>query len=197
MVFILMNRLGNPWDEIWRHPKGGRKMAVKNIRSTVDVSCFIHPDSLIIGAVVISKDCSVWPYAVLRGDEEPITIDERSNVQDGVIIHTDHGYPVMIGKEVSIGHGAIIHGSKIGDRCIIGIRSAILNGSEIGEGSIIGAGAVVTPGTIIPPHSMVLGIPGKVKKEDVSFLEMARENAEIYVDLAEKHKRGEFQNYEP
>lgn len=172
-------------------------MTEKSNRPIVERSCFIHDNSLIIGAVVISRNCSVWPYAVLRGDEEPITIDERSNVQDGVVIHTDHGYPVTIGKEVSIGHGAIIHGCKIGDRCIIGIRSTILNGSEIGEGSIVGAGAVITPGTKIPPHSMVLGIPGKVKKEDTSFLEMARENADIYVDLAMKHKNGMINVYEP
>jgi carbonic anhydrase/acetyltransferase-like protein (isoleucine patch superfamily) len=157
-------------------------------------SCFIHPNTIITGRVKLSKDCSVWPYAVLRGDEEPIIIHERSNVQDGVIIHTDHGYPVLVGAEVTIGHGAVIHGCKIGDRCIIGIRSTILNGSDIGEGSIIGAGAVITPGTKIPPHSMVLGVPGKVKKEDLSFIGMARENADIYVDLARKHKKGEFKS---
>jgi carbonic anhydrase/acetyltransferase-like protein (isoleucine patch superfamily) len=162
----------------------------------IDESCFIHPNTLITGKVKLTKDCSVWPYAVLRGDEEPIIINARSNVQDGVIIHTDHGYPVVIGEEVTIGHGAVIHGCMIGDRCIIGIRSTILNGSEIGEGSIIGAGAVITPGTKIPPQSMVLGIPGKVKKEDASFMEMAKENADIYVDLARKHKLGEFESYE-
>jgi carbonic anhydrase/acetyltransferase-like protein (isoleucine patch superfamily) len=90
----------------------------------------------------------------------------------------------------------MIHGCRIGDNCIIGIRSTILNGSEIGEGSIIGAGAVVTPGTKIPPHSMVLGVPGKIKKEDPSFIDMAKENAEIYVDLARKHKLGKINTYE-
>lgn len=172
-------------------------MTETNSIPEVDDSCFIHPESLIIGKVRISNDCSVWPFAVLRGDEEPITIQERTNVQDGVIIHTDHGYPVVIGKEVTIGHGAIIHGCKIGNRCIIGIRSTILNGSEIGEGSIIGAGAVVTPGSKIPPYSMVLGIPGKIKKEDRSFMEMAKENADIYIDHARKYKNGEIESYVP
>ena len=160
-------------------------------------SCFVHERSIIIGKVEVSSDCSIWPYAVLRGDEEPIRIKERSNIQDGVIIHTDEGFPVNIGKEVTIGHGAIIHGCTIGDRCIIGIRSTILNGAVIGEGSIIGAGAVVTPGTDIPPHSMVLGIPGKVKKEDTSFSDMAFTNAEIYVHLANKHKKGDLKSYQP
>lgn len=172
-------------------------MKGKEIIPKVDGSCFIHPSTTIIGKVVISKDCSVWPYSVLRGDEETITIGERSNVQDGVIIHTDESFPVTIGKEVTIGHGAIIHGCTIGDKCIIGIRSTILNGAQIGEGCIIGAGAVVTPGTVIPPHSMVLGIPGKVKKEDPSFIEMAVMNAKTYVELANKHKYGHLSTYRP
>ena len=197
MVFILMSGLGTPWDDNQKCLDEGVKMTAENHYQKVDMSCFVHPNSVIVGKVIISKDCSVWPYAVLRGDEEPITIGEGSNVQDGVIIHTDHGYPVDIGKEVTVGHGAVIHGCKIGDRCIIGIRSTILNGSEIGEGSIIGAGAVITPETKIPPYSMVLGIPGKVKKENRSFMEMAKKNADIYIDLARRHMLGEFDIYEP
>jgi carbonic anhydrase/acetyltransferase-like protein (isoleucine patch superfamily) len=182
---------------VWTDGKKGVNMTEISNAPTIDPSCFVHPSSTIIGKVIVSKDCSIWPYSVLRGDEEPIFIDERSNVQDGVIVHTDEGFPVRIGKEVTIGHGAIIHGCTIKDRCIIGIRSTILNGAVIGEGCIIGAGAVVTPGTNIPPNSMVLGIPGKVKKEDPSFSKMAMKNAEIYVHHAEKHKKGVFRTYEP
>ena len=162
----------------------------------VDESCQIHPTALLIGKVEISKDCSVWPYAVLRGDEETISVGERTNIQDGVIVHTDEGYPVRIGDDVTIGHGAIVHGCSIGDRCIIGIRSTILNGAIIGEGSIIGAGAVVTPGSVVPNNSMVLGIPGKVKKQDISFSGDAMENSRIYLELAKKHASGLFGTYE-
>ncbi|MBN1539633.1 MAG: gamma carbonic anhydrase family protein [Candidatus Thermoplasmatota archaeon] len=150
-----------------------------------------------MGKVKVSRDCSIWPYAVLRGDEEPISISERSNIQDGVMIHTDEGFPVSIGKDVTVGHGAVIHGCIIGDRCIIGIRSTILNGAVIGDGCIIGAGAVVTPGTIIPPNSMVVGIPGRVKKQDPSFSEDALNNSRIYVELARRHLGGGFATYSP
>jgi carbonic anhydrase/acetyltransferase-like protein (isoleucine patch superfamily) len=173
----------------------GEKMTDEEHFPSIDDSCFVHPSSTIIGKVRIKKDCSVWPYSVIRGDEELITINDRSNLQDGVIIHTDEGFPVTIGRDVTVGHGAVIHGCEIGDRCIIGIRSTILNGARIGEGSIIGAGAVVTPGTIIPPNSMVLGIPAKVKKEDPEFSKMALKNSEIYVELANKHKKGSFKTY--
>ncbi|MGA1822661.1 MAG: gamma carbonic anhydrase family protein [Thermoplasmatota archaeon] len=157
-------------------------------RTSVEDSAFIHPHAYVAGNVRIGRECSLWPFCSVRGDEESIEIGDGTNVQDGVVIHVDQGYPVKIGKDVTLGHGAIVHGCTIGDNCIIGIRSTILNGSVIGEGSIIGAGAVVTPNTIIPPNSMVLGIPGKVKREDPSFAENARENASIYKELARAYK---------
>ncbi len=156
----------------------------------IDGSCFIHEKAVILGNVEISRNCSVWPFAVIRGDHDIIRIEEGSNVQDGAIIHVDEGFPVVIGKNVTLGHGAVIHGARVGDNCIIGIRSTLLNGSVIGEGSIIGAGAVVPPNTRIPPNSMVLGIPGKVKRTDPAFADMARENAEIYRGIARKHMEG-------
>ncbi|MGA1847713.1 MAG: gamma carbonic anhydrase family protein [Thermoplasmatota archaeon] len=164
-------------------------------QQTIGKDCYIHPTAVLVGRFQLMDRSSIWAFAVVRGDEEPIIIGSRSNVQDGVIIHTDEGFPVRVGNEVTIGHGAVIHGCEIGDRCIIGIRSVILNGSRIGKGSIIGAGAVVTPGTEIPPYSMVLGIPGKVKKTDSSFEASAVENADIYVELASKHMKGGFPNY--
>jgi carbonic anhydrase/acetyltransferase-like protein (isoleucine patch superfamily) len=152
---------------------------------------YIHPTALLIGNVEIGDDCSFWPYSVTRGDEDRIEIGNRTNVQDGVIIHVDKGYPVKVGDNVTIGHGAVIHGCEIAENCIIGIRSVILNGSKIGKGSIIAAGAVITPGTIIPPYSMVLGIPGKVKKTDPEIEDMALENARVYVDLGKEYlKKG-------
>ncbi|MGA1793800.1 MAG: gamma carbonic anhydrase family protein [Thermoplasmatota archaeon] len=170
-------------------------MTKKIVTPIISEQCFVHPSALIIGNVELSKDCSVWPFAVLRGDEEPILVAERTNIQDGVIIHSDEGFPVKVGKDVSVGHGAIVHGCTIGDRCIIGIRSTVLNGAVIGEGSIIGAGAVVTPGAIIPPLSMVVGIPGKVKREDPTIPDTALKNSRIYMELARKHINGEFNTH--
>ncbi|MFO8050606.1 MAG: gamma carbonic anhydrase family protein [Thermoplasmatota archaeon] len=161
----------------------------------INGSCYISPHAYISGEVRIEKDCSLWPFSSIRGDEGKITLGERTNVQDGVVIHVDEGFPVRIGKDVTIGHGAIVHGCEIGDRCIIGIRSTILNGARIGKGCIIGAGAVVTPDTEIPPHSMVLGLPGKVKKQDERFEEMAKRNARIYVDLSKRYKKGRVSEY--
>ena len=150
-------------------------------------SAFIHPSSFIIGDVEIGEKSSVWPFAAIRGDVESIRIGERSNVQDGCVLHVDHGYPLKIGDDVTLGHGAIVHGATVEDSCIIGIRSTVLNGCVIGEGSIVGAGAVVTPGKEIPPGSMVLGVPAKVKKRDSSFLKMAKDNADEYVRLSRKY----------
>jgi len=158
----------------------------------VSKGCFVHPDSRIIGDVWIGDGSSVWPYAVIRGDENSIRIGKRTSVQDGGIIHVDTNYPVSIGDDVTIGHGAIVHGCTVGNRCIIGIRSTILNGAVIGDGCIIGAGAVVPPNSEIPPHSMVLGVPGKVKKSDPKFEERALENASIYVKIADEHRKNKF-----
>lgn len=161
----------------------------------IDESSFVSPHSYLSGNIHVGKDCSIWPFSSIRGDEESIVIGNRTNVQDGVVIHVDEGYPVDIGEDVTIGHGAIIHGCEIGDRCIIGIRSTILNGAKIGKGCIIGAGAVVTPGSDIPPHSMVLGIPGKVKKTDKGFEEIALENSTIYVHLSKDYMKGKVKEW--
>ncbi len=161
----------------------------------VSKGCFVHPDSRIIGDVWIGNGSSVWLYAVIRGDENSIRIGNRTSVQDGVIIHVDSNYPVSIGDDVTIGHGAIVHGCTVGNRCIIGIRSTILNGAVIGDGCIIGAGAVVPPNSDIPPHSMVLGVPGKVRKTDPKFEDMALENAGIYVKIADRHRKDAFPYY--
>lgn len=162
-------------------------MATNSNTFELGENCYVHPLAVIIGNVVAGDECSFWPFSVVRGDEDEIRIGNRTNIQDGVIIHVDTGFKTSIGNDVSIGHGAIVHGCEIGDNCIIGIRSVILNGCRIGKGSIIGAGAVVTPGTVVPPNSLVLGIPGKVKKTDPSIEEQALENSRIYVDLAREY----------
>lgn len=161
----------------------------------ISSDCYVHRSAFICGDVEVGQDSSIWPNAVIRGDEESIRIGERTSVQDCVVIHADTGFITSIGNDVTIGHSAVVHGCVIEDMCIIGIHSTILNGCVVGRGSIVGAGAVLTPGTKVPPNSMVLGIPGKVVKNDPSYEVMASENARIYVGLSKLHLKGSFPSY--
>jgi len=157
---------------------------------------YIDPTAVIIGDVAIKEGVSLWPYAVLRGDLNQIIVGKGSNIQEHVAVHVYEEAPTMIGEDVSVGHGAIIHGARIGDRCIIGMRAVLLNGAEIGEECIVGAGAVVTAGAKIPPRSLVLGIPAKVVKEDQrSFGEMGRKNAAEYHKLRDEFIAGKYMRY--
>ncbi len=151
---------------------------------------WIAPNATVIGNVKLLKDASVWFNAVLRGDIELITVGQGSNVQDGAIIHTDPGFPCTIGKNVTVGHLAMLHGCEIGDGSLIGIGSVILNGAKIGKNCIIGSKALVTEGMEIPDGAMVLGIPGKVKKilneEEQSVVSLG---AEHYIQNYKKYKQ--------
>ena len=162
---------------------------------TIHSSTFIAPSAVIIGNVTIGKNCGVFPNAVIRGDSNQITIDDGSNVQDCSVVHVDAEHAVSIGKSVSIGHGAVVHGATIEDDCLIGMHATILNGAHIGYGSVIGAGALVLADTKIPEHSLVLGVPGKIVKQDKTLLTMIQSNAEVYRKLAQKHKQGIYKNY--
>jgi len=165
---------------------------MKKVKPKIDPSCYIASSAIIIGDVTICKDCSVWPNAVIRGDRNSIFIDEGTNVQDGCIIHTDEKHCVRIGKHVSIGHGAIVHGAIIEDACLIGMHATILSGAKIGEGSLIGANALVKENEEIPKYSLVVGVPGKIIRRDEKLKEMILRNAEEYRELARKHKEGVF-----
>jgi len=162
---------------------------------SVHPSCFVHPTALIVGNVRVARECSIWPYAVLRGDEDPIEVGAGTNLQDSCVVHTDYGFPVKIGSEVTVGHRAVVHGADVGDASLIGIGATLLNGCVIGEGTVIGAHAVVTPGTRIPPNSLVLGVPGKVVKQDHSYREENLKNCEIYKCLAEEHQKRRFKTF--
>ncbi len=129
-------------------------------------SClFVADNATIVGDVVIGEDASVWFSAVIRGDRESIVVGNGSNIQDNAVIHGSPGYPIRIGERVSVGHGAILHGCIVSDEVLIGMGAIVMNGAVIGSGSIIGAGAVITEEKVIPPHSLVLGVPGKVMRE--------------------------------
>jgi carbonic anhydrase/acetyltransferase-like protein (isoleucine patch superfamily) len=126
---------------------------------------FVAEGARIIGDVEIGEDSSVWFNAVIRGDILPIRIGRRTNVQDGCILHTKEGFPLAVGNEVTFGHGVTAHGCTIGDLCLLGIGCVVLDGAVLGRASVIGSGAVVLPGMIVPPHSLVLGVPGKIVKD--------------------------------
>lgn len=123
---------------------------------------YIAPGAQVIGQVTLGDMASVWFNAVLRGDSEPIVVGNGSNVQDGCIFHVDPGFPLTLGQNVTVGHGAIVHGCTVGDGSLIGMGATILNGARIGKGCLIGAGALVTEGKEIPDGAMVIGQPGKV-----------------------------------
>ncbi len=165
------------------------------MKPDIDNSSFIDKSATIIGNVKIGKNCGVFPNAVIRGDQNNIEIEDGSNIQDCCVIHCDKSHNVKIGKNVSIGHCAMIHGAVIEDNCLIGIHSTILNGAKIGKGSIIGACSLVTENKEIPPYSLVIGIPGKIIKQDEKFEERCLKNAETYKKLSQKHKKGEYEYY--
>ena len=131
----------------------------------VDPSAWVAPDANVIGNVILERKTSVWFGTTLRGDNELIKIGAGSNIQENVVIHTDIGYPLTIGKNCTIGHKAMLHGCTIGDNTLIGMGATILNGAKIGKNCLVGAGALITEGKSIPDGSMVLGMPGKVVKQ--------------------------------
>ena len=156
----------------------------------VEGGAFVAVDAIVTGDVTLGEDVGVWFGCVVRGDDAPLTVGRRTNVQDLTMIHADTGVPNDIGAEVTIGHGAVVHGRRVGDGCLIGIKAVILGGAEIGAGCIIAAGAVVKENAVIPPRSLVAGVPARVLRA-VSDDEVAvlREHARHYLELARHHAR--------
>jgi carbonic anhydrase/acetyltransferase-like protein (isoleucine patch superfamily) len=136
--------------------------ALDGIAPQIDASAWVAPDANLIGNVVLGADTSVWFGATLRGDNEEIRVGAGTNVQENCVLHTDMGYPLVIGANCTIGHKAMLHGCIIGDGSLIGMGATILNGARIGNGCLIGAGALITEGKEIPDGSLVMGAPGKV-----------------------------------
>ncbi|MDR2944790.1 MAG: gamma carbonic anhydrase family protein [Methanosarcinales archaeon] len=143
-------------------------------------------NATIIGDVEFAKNTNVWYGAVIRADAGPIRIGENSNIQDNCVLHCNISRPTVIGKNVTIGHSAVVHGAVIEDNVLIGMNSTVLDGAVIGEGSIIGANALVPAGKIIPPRSMVLGVPGKIVREVTEEeVQATIKNALWYVGISE------------
>jgi carbonic anhydrase/acetyltransferase-like protein (isoleucine patch superfamily) len=152
---------------------------------------WIAPTAVLIGNIRLRRNASVWWNAVLRGDNEPITIGENANVQDGCVLHTDPGFPLTVGKDVTVGHLVMLHGCTIGDGSLIGIGSVILNGARIGRNCLIGAKAFIGEGKEIPDNSVVLGAPGKiVRTQDPDSAAKLAEPAARYVANWQRYKAG-------
>jgi carbonic anhydrase/acetyltransferase-like protein (isoleucine patch superfamily) len=148
---------------------------------------FVHPDAVVIGRVRIGPEASVWPAAVLRGDHGYIEIGARTSVQDGTVVHCTHELPTLIGTECVVGHNAHLEGCTVGDGCLIGSGSVVLNGVTVGAGAIVAAAALVPEGFEVPPAALVAGVPAKVKKTDLSAgLTVAA--VKTYVESARRYR---------
>ena len=155
----------------------------------ISADSWVAPNAIIIGKVKLEKNSSIWFNAVLRGDIEKIVIGENSNIQDGSVLHTDPGYPLTVGKGVTVGHMVMLHGCEISDDTLIGIGSTILNKAKIGKNCIIGANTLVTENKVIPDNSLVFGSPGKVvRKVTDDEIKVIRENAKHYVKNSKRYK---------
>lgn len=156
----------------------------------VDPTAFVDHSAQVIGDVEIGAESSVWMNAVLRGDVNTIRIGRRTNVQDGSVVHVMHDtHPTAIGDDVTIGHGAIVHGCTVGNRVLVGMGAILLNGASIGDDAIVAAGALVTEGAVVPPRSLVMGAPARVRRaltdDEVRFvLESAANYVRYRLDYA-------------
>ena len=158
---------------------------------TADGEHFIAPTATVLGKVHLKKNASVWFGAVLRGDNDFITVGENSNVQDLSVLHTDPGYPLTIGDNCTIGHKVMLHGCAIGNNTLIGINAVILNGAKIGSNCLIGAGALITEGKVIPDGSLVMGAPGKIIRElTPEQIDGLTKSAQTYVQNSKRFKTG-------
>jgi carbonic anhydrase/acetyltransferase-like protein (isoleucine patch superfamily) len=165
-------------------------VALGRDRPDVAGTAFVAPGAVLIGRVTIGAEASVWYGAVLRADRDTIVVGERSNVQDGCVLHADPGMPLSVGSDVTIGHNATLHGCTIEDLVLIGMGAIVLNGARVARHSIVAAGTVLTEGQQVPEGVLVAGVPGKVRR-DVSEAERAEieRNAATYLELTQLHRR--------
>ena len=155
----------------------------------IDPEAFVAPTAVVVGKVTMGPRSSIWYGAIARADAEVIEIGADSNVQDGSTLHSDPGFPLVMGRGVTVGHGVVLHGCRVDDDVLVGMGSTVLNGAHIGSGSIIAAGAVVMQGAEIPPNSLVAGVPAKVRRQttedDVAAI---KANAVSYTDRLDRHR---------
>ena len=154
-------------------------------RKRVDPTAWIAGNATVLGDVTIGAWCTIWYGAILRAEAGPIVVGPRSNIQDGSIIHSEADQPAILGEEVTLGHGAVVHAATVGDHSLIAIRATVLTGAQVGEECLIGAGALVPPGKLIPPRSLVLGVPGQIVRS-LTDTELAdiRATAAHHIEIA-------------
>ena len=156
---------------------------------TIHPDAWLAPTAAVIGNATIEAGASLFYGAVVRADMDTVVLGAGSNLQDNVVVHTDYGFPTVIGAGVSVGHAAVVHGCTIEDDCLIGMNATVLNGAVIGAGSLVAAGTVVLEGTVVPPGSLVAGVPGKVRR---TLTDDERDkvviNARIYLELSARHR---------
>ena len=154
-------------------------------------SAWVADSAQVMGDVHLAADVNIWFNCTLRGDNDPITIGEGSNIQDGSVLHTDEGVPLTIGRHVTVGHMVMLHGCTIGDESLIGIGAVVLNGAKIGKNCLVGAGALVTEGKVFPDGSMILGSPAKVVRQlTPEQIEGLRQSAQHYIGNASRYRQG-------
>ncbi|WP_454814210.1 gamma carbonic anhydrase family protein [Labrys neptuniae] len=152
---------------------------------------WLAPDAQVVGRVILGEYANIWFGAVLRGDNEPMTIGARSNVQDGAVLHSDPGFPLTIGEDCTVGHSAILHGCTIGAGSLIGMGATILNGARIGEGCLVGANALITEGKEFPDHSLIVGSPARVLRPlDKETVARLKQSSAHYVANAKRFAKG-------
>lgn len=154
-----------------------------------DGEYWIAPDATLIGQVRIERGASVWFGSVLRGDNELITVGERTNIQDLCVLHTDPGMPIVLGAGVSVGHGVVLHGASVGDNSIVGMGATLLNRSKIGKNSVVGANALIPEGKSFPDNTLIVGVPGRVVRTlGEGDLPMLALNAQIYFERWQRYR---------
>ena len=154
-------------------------------------SAWVADSAQVMGAVTLAEGSSVWFGAVIRGDTETITLGAGSNIQDASVLHADHGFPLVIGERVTVGHQVMLHGCTIGDESLIGIGAVVLNGARIGKHCLVGAGALVTEGKTFPDGSMIIGSPAKaVRQLTPEQIEGLNRSAQHYTENADRYRKG-------
>ena len=165
--------------------------SLDEIAPNIDETCWIAPDAHVIGKVNLGRDVGIWFGTVIRGDNEPITVGDETNIQDSCMLHTDPGYPVVIGVGCTIGHHAIVHGATIGDNTLIGMGATLLNGAKIGKNCLVGANALVTEGKEFPDYSLIVGSPAKVVRDLTDAAAGGiRKSAESYIANFKRYAAG-------
>jgi carbonic anhydrase/acetyltransferase-like protein (isoleucine patch superfamily) len=156
----------------------------------IDPSAYVHPDAVVIGDVEIGAEASVWPGAVLRGDDGRIVVGARTSIQDGTVVHTTAYAPTVVGEDCVVGHNAHLEGCEIRDGALVGSGSVVLHRAVVESGALVGAGALVPGGTVVPARAMALGVPAKIRPDAVDPEQMIAPGARSYVERARRYRDG-------